>query len=96
MGTGHPRVAEDLPKSILGQSSVPGAASLSQALEALEVPLSQRSRSSRWEREDRASVRKVLADPRGLHWGLASPWPLEMNHFSAWSVWGWKVAGALP
>lgn len=34
MGTGHPRVVEALPKSILGQSSVPGTARLSQALEA--------------------------------------------------------------
>lgn len=40
MGTGHPIVAEDLPKSILGQSSVPTAARLPQAL---ETPLRQGS-----------------------------------------------------
>lgn len=40
MGTGHPIVAEDLPKSILGQSSVPTAARFPQAL---ETPLRQGS-----------------------------------------------------
>lgn len=81
MGTGHPRVAKALLQSILGQSSVPGAARLSQALEA---PLSQGSRSSRW--EDRASALLVWltkeAPSRSQSSGLGTRWPTAFGNES--------------
>lgn len=81
MGTGHPRVAKALPQSILGQSSVPGAARLSQALEA---PLNQGSHSSRW--EDRASTLLVWltkeAPSRSQSSGLGTRWPTAFGNES--------------
>lgn len=67
-GVGHPRVAEALLVSILGQSSVLEAARLSQALEA---SLSQGSQPSRHERKPRPPLlrsgwpRKLWSRPQG-------------------------------